>query len=59
MVDLTSATSLQGSDIDIEVDSVVVVLNGSSTVIWTDVEAESGIIHVIDAVLLPSEGDQP
>jgi uncharacterized surface protein with fasciclin (FAS1) repeats len=30
-----------------------VVLNEQSTVTWTDVEADNGVLHVIDAVLLP------
>jgi transforming growth factor-beta-induced protein len=30
-----------------------VVINGTATVIAADVEASNGIVHVIDAVLLP------
>jgi uncharacterized surface protein with fasciclin (FAS1) repeats len=31
----------------------IVGLNGSSNVVKTDVLAKNGVIHVIDAVLLP------
>ena len=53
VVTMTSATTLQGSDIMIEVVNDAVVLNGSVNVTATDVMASNGIIHVIDAVLLP------
>ncbi|MGB0591085.1 MAG: fasciclin domain-containing protein, partial [Myxococcota bacterium] len=53
VVTMTSATTLQGSDIMIEVVDGAVVLNGSVNVTATDVMASNGIIHVIDAVLLP------
>jgi uncharacterized surface protein with fasciclin (FAS1) repeats len=53
VVGLTSATSVQGGDIAIEVVDGGVVLNGSSNVIATDVEASNGVVHVIDAVILP------
>ena len=53
VVGLTSATSVQGSDIGIEVVDGGVVLNGSANVIATDVDASNGVVHVIDAVILP------
>lgn len=53
VVGLTSATTVQGSDIAIEVVDGSVVLNGSATVVVTDVPASNGVIHVIDAVILP------
>ena len=53
VVTLESATTLQGSDVTIEVVDGGVVLNGSVNVIITDIMATNGIIHVIDAVLLP------
>jgi uncharacterized surface protein with fasciclin (FAS1) repeats len=54
VVTLDSATTVQGSDVTIEVVDGGVVLNGSVNVITTDVAASNGVIHVIDAVLLPA-----
>ena len=53
VVSLTSADSAQGSPIAIEVVDGQVVLNGSATVVTTDIETSNGVIHVIDAVILP------
>lgn len=53
VVGLESATSVQGSDIAIEVVDGGVVLNGSANVVATDVDASNGVVHVIDAVILP------
>lgn len=53
VVTLESATTLQGSDIAITVQDGNVVLNDSVNVVLTNVQASNGIIHVIDAVLLP------
>ncbi len=53
VVGLSSATTVQGEDIAIEVVDGGVVLNGSSNVIATDVKASNGVVHVIDAVILP------
>jgi len=59
VVGLTSATTVQGGDIAIAVDGGTVTLNGSSTVVATDVAASNGVIHVIDAVLLPPGVELP
>ncbi len=53
VVELSSATSVEGSDIAIEVVDGGVVLNGSANVVTTDVEASNGVVHIIDAVILP------
>jgi transforming growth factor-beta-induced protein len=53
VVGLDSATTLQGDDLTIAVEDGGVVLNGSVMVITTDIQASNGVIHVIDAVLLP------
>ena len=53
VVGLDSATTVQGTDIAIEIVDGGVVLNGVTLVIVTDIEASNGIIHVIDSVLLP------
>ena len=52
VVNLTSATTVQGATLDISVDAGNVFINGVQ-VIQTDVEASNGVIHVIDGVLLP------
>jgi transforming growth factor-beta-induced protein len=53
VVTLESATTLQGEPVSIAVIDGEVVLNDSAKVIITDIEASNGIIHVIDAVILP------
>ena len=53
VVTVESLTTLQGEDITIEVTSDGVVLNGTVLIVTTDIVANNGIIHVIDAVLLP------
>ncbi|MGE3960188.1 MAG: fasciclin domain-containing protein [Dehalococcoidia bacterium] len=53
VVGLTSATAANGDSIAIEVVNGAVVLNGSANVVATDVMASNGVIHVIDAVILP------
>lgn len=53
VVTLDSATTLQGEPVAIEVMDGEVVLNDNARVIITDIEASNGIIHVIDAVILP------
>nr|MDJ0842094.1 fasciclin domain-containing protein [Acidobacteriota bacterium] len=57
VVNLTSATTLQGDDVTITVTDAGVMINDSN-VITTDVIASNGVIHVIDAVLLPPEEPQ-
>ncbi len=53
VVDLSSATTVEGSDIAIEVKDGKVVLDGKSTVTKTDIKTSNGVIHVIDQVLMP------
>ena len=52
VVKLSEAKSLQGEPIAIKVDGGKVMVNGAN-VVSTDIEASNGIIHVIDAVILP------
>ena len=59
VVGLTSATTVQGSDIAIAVVGGGVVLNGNVNVTATDVLATNGVIHVIDGVLLPPTAPTP
>jgi transforming growth factor-beta-induced protein len=53
VVGLTSADSVEGSPIAISVTDGTVTLNDSAKVVTTDIETSNGVIHVIDAVILP------
>ena len=55
VVELTEAETLNGAKVTIEVVDGKVILNGSAEVTSTDIMANNGIIHVIDAVILPPE----
>jgi uncharacterized surface protein with fasciclin (FAS1) repeats len=44
--------SVEGSHISVVVDGGV-VLNGSAHVVTADVAASNGVIHIIDAVIVP------
>jgi len=52
VVKLTSATTLQGGDINIEVNGDAVMVNDANVII-ADIVGSNGVIHVIDAVILP------
>lgn len=52
VVKLTSANTVQGQPVTITVTGSMVKVNDAN-VVQTDVEASNGVIHVIDAVLLP------
>jgi uncharacterized surface protein with fasciclin (FAS1) repeats len=51
VVKLTSATTVEGSDVSIDATDGVKV-NGAN-VVTADIECDNGVIHVVDAVLLP------
>ena len=51
VVELTSATTVQGSDASISVEDGVKI--DDANVIQTDILASNGVIHVIDSVILP------
>jgi uncharacterized surface protein with fasciclin (FAS1) repeats len=53
VVKLTSAKTLEGDSVDISVKMGKVYVDDAQ-VIAADVEASNGVIHVIDAVILPS-----
>jgi len=53
VVKLTSAKTVQGSDVKITVRNGEVFLNDNVKVVTTDIQASNGIIHVIDTVLMP------
>jgi len=53
VVKLTEATTANGKDIAIAVSDDGVMLNESAKVVKTDIKASNGVVHVINAVLLP------
>jgi len=55
VVGLSSTPTVLGKDITIKVEDGKVFLNDTVQVIITDIEASNGVIHVIDAVLLPPQ----
>jgi uncharacterized surface protein with fasciclin (FAS1) repeats len=52
VVNLDSATTVQGETVDITVQDGNVMVNDANVII-TDIEGSNGVIHVIDAVILP------
>lgn len=55
---LTGATTVNGQRIDIQVSDRSVMVD-QATVTATDIVCDNGIIHVIDAVLLPADKNLP
>ena len=53
VVELDSATTVNGADVQISVRGESVFVN-DSRVIMTDVYASNGVIHVVDTVILPN-----
>ncbi len=54
VVQLDSATTVQGDDVTIKTEGSTVMVNNAK-VVKTDIECSNGLIHVIDTVLLPKE----
>jgi uncharacterized surface protein with fasciclin (FAS1) repeats len=52
VVKLTSAETVQGQAVSIEVKDGKVYVDGAQ-VVTTDIKASNGVVHVIDAVILP------
>ena len=52
-----TATTLEGSDVKISVDGETAMVNNAK-LLKTDIDAANGVIHVIDAVLLPKTSAQ-
>jgi len=52
VVKLSSAKTVQGSEVTIKVVDGKVMVDGA-TVVVTDIKCSNGIIHVIDSVILP------
>jgi uncharacterized surface protein with fasciclin (FAS1) repeats len=55
VVTLTSAEAVSGASIKIKVEDGKVYLNETTQVMITDIETSNGVIHVIDAVILPPQ----
>ncbi|MDD4248590.1 MAG: fasciclin domain-containing protein [Methanosarcina sp.] len=55
VVNMTNITTLQGSELPVNVTEEGVFV-GKAKITMQDVETSNGIIHVIDAVLIPPEG---
>jgi len=53
VVELDSATTVNGSDVKITVVDGNVMVN-ESRVVMTDIYASNGVIHVVDTVILPN-----
>lgn len=51
--DGASVPTLQGEDISVSVDGATVTLNGNATVTTVDLQGTNGVVHIIDAVLVP------
>ena len=52
---LEEVTTIQGEEIEIEYDDGKVILNDKVEVLVANIEASNGIVHVINAVLLPDD----
>jgi transforming growth factor-beta-induced protein len=55
VVGMTSAPTALGKDITVKVQDGKVFLNDNVQIIITDIETANGVIHVLDAVLLPPQ----
>ena len=53
VVKLSKAKTVQGSDVKIAVKDGKVTVNGAN-VVKTDIVSKNGVIHVIDAVIMPN-----
>lgn len=53
VVKLKSAKTVNGKEVKIAVEDGTVMLDGKAKVTKTDIVCSNGVIHVIDAVLLP------
>jgi uncharacterized surface protein with fasciclin (FAS1) repeats len=52
-VTLDKATALNKADIALAVKDETLTLNGSAKVVKADIGCSNGVIHVIDAVIMP------
>lgn len=52
VVNVDSATTVQGKDVAVTVEGETVMINGA-TVVIADIECSNGVVHAIDAVIMP------
>lgn len=55
ITELSSAKTVEGSEVAIEVDGHDVKVDAAN-VVKTDINCKNGVIHVIDAVIMPQKG---
>ena len=55
VVELSSAKTVQGQEVSVKSDDAGVQIDGAK-VVKADIETANGVIHVIDSVILPTEG---
>lgn len=58
VVKVTGAKTLNGQRVDVKVADGKVAIDGAN-VVTTDIQCSNGVIHVIDSVILPEEGNIP
>ncbi len=58
VTDGLEATTVQGSTVQFTVANGAVTIN-DATIVTTDIETSNGVIHVIDAVILPPLAEEP
>jgi len=58
VVNLKGAKTVNGQRVDIKVQDSTVMVDGA-TVVQTDIVCDNGVIHVIDAVILPADKTIP
>ncbi|MFY1111809.1 MAG: fasciclin domain-containing protein, partial [Methanosarcinaceae archaeon] len=58
LVNLTEITTLQGSNLTVDAKGSAKVLINEAEIIISDIETSNGVIHVIDAVLIPPEEEE-
>jgi uncharacterized surface protein with fasciclin (FAS1) repeats len=58
VVGLKGAKTVNGQRVDIKVEGSTVMVDGA-TVVKTDIACDNGVIHVIDAVILPADKTIP